>query len=250
MIVSRLNDSEFIVGCNDRALLDSMQGILDGSKIYNKNQIRIPYKSSPKIARFESYGIDWRDDTKATAVAVSNNIKSRKLVVADQKRQYISNNIVFDYNVRGVYPPLKHQKTMFNVMTTNNVAGILAEPGTCKTGAYLWAIDKRIQRGEVKRALVITLAPLKDNVIEEMKVQVPHMSGVTLHGGKARCSKILHKEFKIAKHNNDYDIYVANYESMVGISEVFLDDYFDMVILDEAHRIGSPTSNQTKAIVD
>jgi SNF2 family DNA or RNA helicase len=133
-------------------------------------------------------------------------------------------------------------------MIYSDVAAILADPGTCNTGAYLWAIDKRIQRGQVKKALVITLASLKENVLEEMRVQVPHLRGVVLKNS-ATADSVINKKYKVNKKNIDYDIYIYNYESMFRMEEFLPDGYFDMVILDEAHRIGNPTSRQSKAIV-
>jgi len=134
-------------------------------------------------------------------------------------------------------------------MSYTDAAAIIADPGTCITGAYLWSVDRRIQRGLVKKALVVTLSDLKKNVMQEMSVQVPHLKGVVL-SGKERSGNILNKTFKLKKKNSDYDIYIANYESMFSIVELINDKYFDMVILDEAHRVGFPTSRQTQAIVN
>jgi SNF2 family DNA or RNA helicase len=112
----------------------------------------------------------------------------------------------------------------------------------------LWAIDKKIQEGKIRKCLFITLSGLKDNVLAEIKTEIPHRSGIVLKS-KDHADKVLNKKFKSSKKNLDYDIYISNYESMNTLVELFDDYYFDMVILDEAHRVGSPGSNQTKAIV-
>jgi len=74
------------------------------------------------------------------------------------------------------------------------------------------------------------------------------MSGIILDG-KTKSDMIINKKYKDKKKNKEYDIYIANYESMSSLIEIIPEDFFDMVILDEAHRIGSHTSQQTKSIV-
>jgi SNF2 family DNA or RNA helicase len=221
---------------------------MNGRKVRMQNQITIPLKSGPKIYRFSEYGIQWEGNTKELVEKLSSNITKRKENIAKIRAQY-GGNIKFEYNCRGQYIPLEHQKIMYNTMAYCDVAAILADPGTCKTGPYLWAIDERIRRGQAKKALVVTLSTLKKNVFEEMKIQVPHLRGFILED-KAQANKVLNRGYSVAKRNADYDIYISNYESMFSLTDLFADGYFDIVILDEAHRIGSPSSRQTNSIID
>lgn len=247
MIIKILNENQFIIGCDDRLLLKRMQGMMDGRKVRGYNKIIIPLRSGPKIYRFKRYGIRWGEGAQKLVNSILEDIKKRKAVIAKIKSQY-GGDIKFDYNYRGSYIPMEHQKILFNMMAYPNASSVISDTGTCKTGPYLWAIDKRIQRGEVKKALVITLTDLKKNVLEEMKVQVPHLSGVVLKN-KTQATRVINKNYKIKKKNVDYDIYIGNYESMFSILDATPSGYFDMIVLDEAHRVGSPGSRQTKEIV-
>jgi len=247
MIIKIYDNNHFLVGCDDKDLLESMQNRMDGKKVRMQNQILIPLKSGPKIYRFQEYGIKWIGNSKDVVDKIVLNISKRKENIRKIREQY-GGDIKFDYECKGIYEPMSHQKVMFNVMAYCDIAAILSEPGTCKTASYLWAIDKRIIRGQIKRALVVTLSTIKDNVMGELLVQVPHLNGVIL-GNKVQADKILNKKYKHEKDNVDYDIYISNYESMFSLVELFDDNFFDMVIMDEAHRIGSPTSRQTKSII-
>ena len=247
MIIERHDNNHFIIGCNDKDLLKKMQGVMNGFKVRNVNKIIIPLKSGPKIFRFKNYDIRWGPNTKDTILRLSANIIKRKQNIEKIKSQY-GKEIKFDYDCKGLYVPMAHQKIMYNMIAYNDVVSILADVGTCKTGPYLWAIDARIIKKQIKKALVITLTDLKKNVMEEMKVQVPHLTGVILNN-KVQANKVINKQYKIKKKNIDYHIYIANYEKMFSLVEVIPDDYFDMVILDEAHRIGSPNSRQTENII-
>jgi len=241
------SQNQFIVGCNDRVLLGKLQGIMNGRKVRGYNRIIIPLKSGPKIYRFKKYGIDWGPGAQLLVNSILVNIKKRKEIIAKIKSQY-GGEIKFEYDYQGIYDPMEHQKILFNMMTYPDVSSIIADTGTCKTGPYLWAIDKRMQKGQVRKALVITMSDLKKNVLAEMEIQVPHLKGVVLKN-RIQSSNIINKTYKIKGKNVDYDIYIANYESMFSLVKVIPDGYFDMVVLDEAHRVGSPTSTQTKKIV-
>ena len=247
MLIELYDKNHFVIGCDDRDLLEIMKERMDGKKLRRQNKIIIPLKSGPKIYRFLEYGLDWGDRAKDLIDTLCLNIKKRKENIKKIKSQY-GGEIKFNYDCKGKYKPMDHQKVMFNMMMFSDASGLLADPGTCKTGPYLWAVDERIKRGQVKKTLIITLSDLKKNVLEEMKVQVPHLKGVVL-GEKSQAGKIINKSYKIKKKNIDYDIYISNYESMFSLVDIFDDDYFDMVIFDEAHRIGSPKSRQTKSII-
>lgn len=248
MHVELVDKNTIMVGCNDRNLLNILQERLDGKKVYKRNQFTAPLHAGPKLFRFQQYGIQWDDETRKAISAVSANITRRKQVIREIKSQY-GKDIDFNYDYKGIYPPMDHQKIIYNIMVNSDLSAILAEPGTCKTGPYLWAIDTLIQSGKIKKALIITLSTLTKNVLEEMSIQVPHLKGAILKTTGGRADKILNKKFRSKKRNIDYDIYIANYESMFTIVDLFDDDYFQMVILDEAHRIGSPLSRQTKSII-
>jgi len=240
--------NSFIIECDDLDLLESMKAVMDGNKVRNRNKIRIPLKASVLLSQFDSYGINSDQKTRDTITRLVEKNKKRIINICKIKQNYFDKEIKFDYDYRGTYTPMAHQKIMFNVISYSDAASINADPGTCKTGPYLWAIDKRIRSQKIKRALVITLSDLKKNVLEEMRSQVPHLKGIVLTSS-AHADKVINKTFGREKNNADYDIYIANYESMFAIEDHVPEDYFDMVVLDEAHRLGSPESRQTKTII-
>ena len=240
-------DKNFKIECLDLDLLAIMQNMMDGEKVRLKPEIIVPLKAAMHLNNFKQYGIEYGKNVKVSIDTITNNNQKRIINIFKIKSQY-GGEIKFDYECKGKYPPLNHQKVMFNAIYYSDCSALLAEPGTCKTGPYLWAIDKRIKNEKIKKALVITLSDLKENIVEEARIQVPNLKCVILKE-LSQTKKIINKNFKIAKKNIDYDIYIANYESMNSIVEILPEDYFDMIILDEAHRVGSPKSNQTKSII-
>ena len=241
--------NEAIFEDDNEARRELVKGLTDGYKLRLEPRIAFPVKALTQISKL---GDGWWKMMSPEALKktkeVSEGLKFKKQKISEIRSAYASQTIEgIPYEFKCKYPPLKHQLTMFRAMIEMENAALLADPGTCKTGAYLWGIDYRIRHG-VKKCLIITLSHLKENVLEEMKIQVPELRGVILEG-KLRSDMILNKKYKHAKKNMDYDVYIANYESMFTLIDLFSNDYFQMVVLDEAHRVGSPKSNQTKAVV-
>lgn len=262
-IFEEKNGTGLIVRCFDEGVLKKISSYTDGVIDMCRMVVHVDIDAVVNIFRAaKGRQIDMTPEARVRAERAVESYKKTLQKIEKIKSQYnpdlvrraketgCDDGIHFDYNYRGAYErPLSHQKIMFNMMAYCNVAALLSDPGTCKTGPYLWAIDSRIRRGQVKKAMIITLASLVDNIRPEIAVQTPELRCVELNRGSAQADKVINKKFKIAKKNQDYDIYIASYESMRGMVNFIPDDYFQMVILDEAHRIGSPDSLQTNAIV-
>jgi SNF2 family DNA or RNA helicase len=241
-------NGNLIFGCSDRGKLDLAQAITDASKVRNQNQIIMHKRAVINLMRYSEFkNVQYESDQVKDIVAKVISAHKLRIENIDKIKKTLNK---FDYEYKGVYSDVMyHQKVMYNAMLYTDCCALLSDPGTCKTGPYIWAIDKRIQMGKIQKCLIITLSTLKENVLEEMRVQAPHLKGVIL-SNRSVSDKILNKKYKIKKYNQDYDVYISNYESMASLVEIFDYNYFDMVICDEAHRIGSPNSNQTKAIID
>lgn len=248
VIVKRWKPNTYVITCNHLITLELMKSISDGFKLRNKASIVVSRKAVPIIMQYTEYNkipVQISQSDESDVFAVLQNTRHRIAELNRIRKDYDDDTLTFDYKLRGVYAPFKHQIMMYNVCMSLNVCAILSEMGTAKTGPFLWAIDKRIQIGLIKNALVVTLASLKKNVLEEMEKQVPHLKGVVLSGGKKRVSNILNKAFIVSKKNIDYHIYIVNYESLFTLKDL-LKDRFNMVVFDEAHRLANPTSRQTK----
>lgn len=238
------NKGELIYGCDNIETLNLAQSVTGGRKIRNRYQIEMHQRCALNLFSYIE-NIEY-ESVKNIISMLMYKYKIR----VDNIEKIKNSDPKFDYDYKGIYPEvMNHQKIMFNAVMYTDSCALLADPGTCKTGPYIWAVDKRIQTGKIKKCLVITLSHLKENVIAEVMVQAPHLRAVALYD-RPTARKILHKEYKVKKYNCDYDIYIASYESMFSLVEIFDDDYFDMVVLDEAHRIGAPDSRQTRTIIN
>jgi len=263
-IVEGRHDRELCAYCNDERMLKKIDAYADGFIQMSKMRTFFPVDCAINVLRaVKNDRVIMTDDVRSkvkNAIArYKKNVEKIEKIVSQYDPEVVKrvrdeggdDGIYFDYKYRGKYPHvLSHQKIMYNMMRYCDCAALLSDPGTCKTAPYLWAIDTRIQLGDVKKALIVTLAALVPNIRPEIEVQAPHLTSVPLIGGADRVSKILNKSFSVRNKNSDYDIYIMSYESIRAYKDIIPDDYFQMVILDEAHRAGSPDSQQTQAIID
>ena len=241
----------YILEVNDKEKFDFLKPILGGFKIRNKKEFIFPKKAAHSIWKyFPGIKVKCSKDIQKEIKKIYDFKKKRKKNISLIKEQYEKGKILFEYDAsKAKYEPTDHQKIMYNMIRYANCSGLFAEAGTMKTGSYLWAIDDYIKNEMVKRALIITLSGLKYNVLAEMKIQIPHRTGIVLDG-KVHATKVFRKQFKKESMNRDYDIYIANYESMFSIEGLFDEKFFDLVLLDEAHRICYPSTRQAKTILN
>lgn len=155
-----------------------------------------------------------------------------------------------------------HQKVMYKIHTLLDNSMNLGEMGTGKTKAVLMSIDKRLQRGEVRKGyvLVVGINTTAENWMQEIKDHTPHLKGAIINGSYGdRFSMLMQRD------EADIDIYFINYEAFimsaemqtangqrkdVPISKLFKVFGWDMVVLDECHKIKNPDAKRTGAIID
>ena len=101
------------------------------------------------------------------------------------------------------------------------------------------AID--FERGVAGRILIVCLASLKYNWLEEIEERT-HFRAMVLEGTPDKRRKQM-QEFS----TEGYEILIVNYEQVVKHVEEFNEMMFDIVIMDEAHSIKTPTAKRTKA---
>ena len=183
-----------------------------------------------------------------------------------QWKNYGVSNEERDYPVKGKHKPFDHQYVMAKVHSSTPVSANLSDMGTGKTYGVLMAIDERISRGEIKpgdgRVLVICPNTVVPNWEKEAKLHTPHLTTKVVAG------KFI--ERAVSLFVDDADILIANYDTFSmrmkkPTGEKFPDgepkfeiitmDGFlgakkwDMVVLDECHKIKNPEAKRSKGII-
>jgi SNF2 family DNA or RNA helicase len=121
---------------------------------------------------------------------------------------------------------------------------ILADDmGLGKSLQALTAAAVDFERGVAHRILVVCLASLKYNWLDEIQLHT-FFKAMVLDGKPDDRFKQM-KQFAL----EGYDVLIVNYEQVVAHVGDLNELFFDIVIIDEAHSIKTPTSKRTKAVM-
>lgn len=146
------------------------------------------------------------------------------------------------YNWPGKYKPMAHQVETASFLTMHRKAFVFSEPGTGKTLSALWAADYLMQRGEVRRCLILCpLSIMHSAWLGDLNNSIIHRSAVVAHHAQA--------SRRIEMVQQDYEFVIANYDGLNLIaSEIANDGRFDLVIVDEANAYKTMTTKRWKAL--
>jgi SNF2 family DNA or RNA helicase len=146
------------------------------------------------------------------------------------------------YNWPGKYTPMAHQIETAAFLTMHRKAFVFSEPGTGKTLSALWAADYLMQRGEVRRCLILCpLSIMHSAWLGDLNNSIIHRSAVVAHHAQA--------SRRIEMVQQDYEFVIANYDGLNLISsEIVNDGRFDLVIVDEANAYKTISTKRWKAL--
>lgn len=150
--------------------------------------------------------------------------------------------IVRKYPWPGRYKPMAHQVETAAFLTLHRRAFVFSEPGTGKTLSALWAADYLMQRGEVRRVLILCpLSIMQSAWMGDISNSIIHRSAIVAHHPQA--------SRRIEMIQQNYEIVITNYEGLNLIAdEVNANGKFDLVIVDEANAYKTATTRRWKAL--
>jgi SNF2 family DNA or RNA helicase len=137
---------------------------------------------------------------------------------------------------------MAHQIETAAFLTMHRKAFVFSEPGTGKTLSALWAADYLMQRGEVRRCLILCpLSIMHSAWLGDLNNSIIHRSAVVAHHAQA--------SRRIEMVQQDYEFVIANYDGLNLIaSEIVNDGRFDLVIVDEANAYKTMSTKRWKAL--
>lgn len=146
------------------------------------------------------------------------------------------------YNWPGKYKPMAHQIETAAFLTMHKKAFVFSEPGTGKTLSALWAADYLMQRGDVRRCLILCpLSIMQSAWLGDLNNSIIHRSAIIAHHAQA--------SRRIEMVQQDYEFVIANYDGLNLIAdEIVNDGRFDLIIVDEANAYKTMTTKRWKAL--
>ena len=146
------------------------------------------------------------------------------------------------YSWPGRYKPMQHQIDTASFLTIHKRAFCFNDPGTGKTLSALWAADYLMQRGDVRRCLILCpLSIMQSAWLSDLNNSIIHRSAIVAHHPKA--------SRRIEMIQQDYDFVICNYDGLNLIAdEIVADGRFDLVIVDEANAYKTVTTKRWKTL--
>ena len=148
--------------------------------------------------------------------------------------------IVGRYKWPGMYKPFEHQRTTASFLTINRRAYCLNEQGTGKTVSIAWAADYLMRLGYVRRALIICPLSIMSSAWQgDLFKVLMHRRVDIAHGSRAKREKVI---------ASDAEFVIINFDGVETVLEAIQNAQFDLVVIDEANAVKTPTTKRWKAI--
>jgi len=124
----------------------------------------------------------------------------------------------------------------------NRRAFCFNDPGTGKTLSALWAADYLMNRGDVRRVLILCpLSIMHSAWMGDIGNSIIHRSAVVAHHPQS--------SRRIEMIQQKYEIVITNYDGLNLIAnEINNDGRFDLMIVDEANAYKNPSTRRWKAL--
>lgn len=140
------------------------------------------------------------------------------------------------------FTPFEHQKTTTEFLTINNKAFCFNEQGTGKTASVIWAIDYLMQRGLMKRVLVICpLSIMKSAWQNDLFKFAIHRTVSVAHGAAKKRKEII---------NVGSEFVVINFDGVGVVKNELLKGKFDLIVVDEASAYKNAQTERWKDLRD
>jgi SNF2 family DNA or RNA helicase len=253
-----------------------------------KTSVKIPYKLQCSTYLFDTGEVAGDNDNETYIEIECTGILSQIMSALQPSLDYCKETVrkIKLYRMFGVpesertykinkstkdWEPFEHQWTMFAISMRLNRMANLSQMGTGKTPATIMNIDQRIIDGTVKagKVLYITPAATMNGLVEHFRTYAPHLKTLIIDGSYMdRFEKIM---------RNDVDVKIINFEAFTMSTEINKTDKdnkplkdekgdpitvtlkfsdvvscvdWNLVVIDECHKIKNPDAIRTGNIID
>jgi SNF2 family DNA or RNA helicase len=148
--------------------------------------------------------------------------------------------ILRDYQWTGKLTPFEHQKATASFLSLRRRAFCFNEQGTGKTASVIWAADYLMNKGLIKRVLVLCpLSIMKSAWQQDLFKFAMHRSCSVAHGAAKQRSKIIQAGAEFV---------IINFDGVATVLDEIMAGGFDLIVVDEASAYKTATTNRWKLL--
>ena len=145
-----------------------------------------------------------------------------------------------NYGWPGVYPPMNHQRSTAEFLTLHRRAFCFNEQGTGKTAASIWAADYLMERGFIRRVLVICPLSIMQSAWQaDLFKFAVHRHVNVAYGDRKKRKAIV---------SGPAEFVIINYDGVAIVEEEIKAGGFDLVIIDEANAYKNSRTERFKVM--
>ena len=148
--------------------------------------------------------------------------------------------VVQRYTWPGVHPPMAHQKTTADFLSSNQRAFCFNEQGTGKTASAIWASDFLLLTKQIRRVLIICPLSIMDSAwrADLFKFAI-HRKASIAYGTRTKRQAII---------NSDAEYIIINYDGIEIVADEIKEGNFDLIIIDEANAYKNAMTKRWKTL--
>lgn len=145
-----------------------------------------------------------------------------------------------DYAWPGMYKPMNHQRETASFLTLHPRSFCFNEQGTGKTASAIWAADYLMEKGVIRRALVICPVSIMQAAWQaDLFKFAVHRHVAVAHGDRKKRKAIV---------EGGAEFVIINYDGIAIVEEELKAGNFDLVIIDEANAYKNPRTERFKTL--
>lgn len=138
--------------------------------------------------------------------------------------------------------PFNHQRQTAEFLISNPKAFCFNEQGTGKTASVIWAADYLMNRGAVRRVLVICpLSIMKSAWQADLFKFALHRTVAVAHGDRTKRKAIV---------QSPAEFVIINFDGLGIVKEEVMDAGFDLIVVDEASAYKNAQTDRWKVLRD
>ena len=205
----------------------------DKALIVNTRRADLILETIPKSKLIKQY------DNGVAQVIVNWGL-DEVIALSDLKVRNAPSPILKEYNFPGIHTPFDHQRETAQFLSAHRRAYCLSEAGTGKTSAVIWAADYLMNKGKIKRMLVVCPLSIMDTAwLQDFFKTAMHRTVGIAYGSAEKRKKILAE---------DTDVVIINYDGIEVIQKEIIEAGFDLIVIDEANYVKTSTTRRWKSL--
>lgn len=210
-----------------------MEVYKDKALIVNTKRPELVLDKIPKSKLLKTY------DNGVSQVIVNWGL-DEVLTLSSMRVKNAPSPISKEYDWPGLHKPFDHQRETAQFLSAHKRAYCLSEAGTGKTSAVIWASDYLMNKGKVKRMLVVCPLSIMQAAWQSdfFKTAMHRTVGIA-HGN-------VEKRRKVFAENTD--VVIINYDGVEIMQKEIKEGGFDLVVVDEANYIKTVTTRRWKSL--